>query len=192
MSVAFDPTGRRLASGSYDQTVRIWDTATGAELACLHGHENSVSSASFDPTGRRLASGSYDQTVRIWDTATGAELVCLRGHEDLVCSVSFYPTGRCLVSESSGEMRVWDVQSGECLEVLRRSVTLYDIAAEPAEPLAWRALERGLETVIEPAAGGTAVAWFSPALGNLTTHPSGRLWAGWAVSHLYLIRLEGV
>jgi hypothetical protein len=48
-----------------------------------------------------------------------------------------------------------------------------------------------LETVIEPASGGEAVAWFPAALDNITTHPSGRIWAGSVRNHLYLIRLEG-
>src|SRR5262249_44846793 len=65
-SVAFSPAGQRLASASFDQTVKIWDSATGKELFTLKGHAGYVESVAFSPDGRRLASGSWDQTVKIW------------------------------------------------------------------------------------------------------------------------------
>ena len=92
--MAFDREGRRIVSGSRDQTVRVWDAASGAELACLRGHDNWVSSVAFDREGRRIVSGSRDQTVRVWDAASGAELACLRGHDSAVSSVAFDREGR--------------------------------------------------------------------------------------------------
>ena len=64
-SVAFSPDGSRLASGSWDRTVRIWNVATGQAEQTLKGHSRLVNSVVFSPDGSRLASGSDDCTVRV-------------------------------------------------------------------------------------------------------------------------------
>ncbi|MCH2137301.1 MAG: protein kinase, partial [Phycisphaerales bacterium] len=111
LSVTFSPDGTRLASGSYDNTIRLWDTDTGEELSVL-GHEDFVLSVTFSPDGTRLASGSVDNTIRIWDTDTGEELSVLPGHEDSVWSVTFSPDGTRLASGSyDNTIRIWDTRS---------------------------------------------------------------------------------
>jgi WD40 repeat protein len=119
-SVAFSPDGRRIASGSWDCTVRVWNAHSGAEIACLRGHEEQVASVAFSPDGRRIASGSNDKTVRVWDTHSGAEIACLRGHESAVASVSFSPDGRRITSGSSDKtVRIWDANRGAEINCLR-------------------------------------------------------------------------
>ena len=79
-SVCFAPDGKRLASGSSDNTVRVWDLDT-KECACtLSDHSDTVTSVCFSPDGKQLASGSGDKTVRVWDVIT---LKCIpeeKGH----------------------------------------------------------------------------------------------------------------
>jgi WD40 repeat protein len=171
--------------------VRVWDADTGRDLATLRGHENQVTSVAFDPQGRRIVSGSNDRTVRVWDADTGRELATLRGHEGLVTSVAFDPQGQRIVSGSYAEtVRVWDADTGACLEVIQGRGDVAALAAGAASH-PWRAIRRGLETVIERTSDGQAVAWFPTALDDIATHRSGRVWAGSAATRLYLIRLEG-
>ena len=130
-SVAFSPDGATLASGSGDNTVRLWDVATGAELRVLEGHTSCVTSVAFLPDGATLASGSRDNTVRLWEVATGAELRVLEGHMDWVRSVAFSPDGATLAS-GSGTVRLWDVATGAELRVLEgRTSYVTSVAFSP-------------------------------------------------------------
>ncbi|KAJ5564595.1 putative serine/threonine-protein kinase PkwA [Penicillium frequentans] len=112
-SVAFSPDSRMVASASKDNTVRLWDTATGAQRRTLQGHSNMVYSVAFSPDGRMLASGSKDNTVRLWDAVTGTRLRTLRAHSNLVYSVAFSPNGQMLASASGDNtVRLWDATTG--------------------------------------------------------------------------------
>ncbi|APA11969.1 hypothetical protein sscle_08g067390 [Sclerotinia sclerotiorum 1980 UF-70] len=118
-SVAFSPDGTKVASGSDDRTIRLWDAATGESLQTLEGHSNWVRSVAFSPDGTKVASGSDDRTIRLWDAATGESLQTLEGHLDAVYSVAFSPDGT-KVASGSGDwtIRLWDAATGESLQTL--------------------------------------------------------------------------
>ena len=105
-AVSFSPDGKTLANGSLDNTVRVWDLATGKELL-RWSHESTVNAVSFSPDGKTLASGSMDNTVRVWDLATGKEQQRW-SHDDPVTAVSFSPDGKTLASGSvDNTLRLW-------------------------------------------------------------------------------------
>ncbi|KAL0952331.1 hypothetical protein HGRIS_006611 [Hohenbuehelia grisea] len=115
MSAAFSPDGTRIVSGSYDQTIRVWDASTGhTTMPPLEGHSDTVISAAFSPDGTRIVSGSSDSTIRVWDASTGhPTMPPLEGHSDKVTSVAFSPDGTRIVSGSSDRtIRVWDASTG--------------------------------------------------------------------------------
>jgi len=64
--VAVTPDGRYIVSGSWDQTVRVWERDTGKEVQKLTGHQSGVDSVAVTPDGRYIVSGSSDETVRVW------------------------------------------------------------------------------------------------------------------------------
>jgi len=67
--VAFSPDGKRIISGILAGTVKVWDSATGAELMNLVvGHENDVSSVAFSPDGKTIAAGGYDGIIKLWES----------------------------------------------------------------------------------------------------------------------------
>jgi WD40 repeat protein len=106
--MAMSGDGRRLVSGSYDRTVRVWDTSNGQGIHCLRGHEYGVHCVAVSNDGRRVVSGSLDSTARVWDTTSGQEFACLRGHE-WVNSVAWSGDGCRIVSGSKDKtVRVWD------------------------------------------------------------------------------------
>ena len=105
--------GGRLASGSRDQMIKIWNLATGACVATLEGHEGAVVALAVLEDGR-LASGSDDATIKVWDIAAGACMATLEGHEDWVCSLAVLEGGR-LASVSYHDLmpyhytiKIWD------------------------------------------------------------------------------------
>ena len=68
-SVAFSPNGKLIATASSDRTIRLWDSASGAELLKL-SQEGTGRCVLFTPDGKHLASGGDDKTVKLWDVST--------------------------------------------------------------------------------------------------------------------------
>ena len=123
---------RRLVSASGDDTVRMWDVATGRLLRTLPGHSRDALCAEFSPNGRWIASGGSDQTVRIWDAESGKLYRELTGHrlQGVVKSLAWSPDDRRLVTATSDvilyrprnrdfAIRIWDVETGRELLALK-------------------------------------------------------------------------
>jgi WD40 repeat protein len=112
-SVAFSPDGSRMVSGSADNTVRVWNTATGQPIGQPMRHDDRVMSVAFSPDGTRIASGSADNTVRMWNAATGQPIGQPMRHDGAVYSVAFSPNGtRIATASANSTARLWDTATG--------------------------------------------------------------------------------
>jgi len=118
-SVAWSPDGKSIASaaspaGSDDNTVQVWDAATGNLQLTYRGHSEYVTSVAWSPDGKSIASGSWDKTVLVWDAATGNLQLTYRGHSgsvnslNFVNSVAWSPDGKSIASGADDRtVQVW-------------------------------------------------------------------------------------
>jgi WD40 repeat protein/serine/threonine protein kinase len=118
-SVAWSPDGRYLATGSHDNTVRLWEAATGQHMRTLAGHTAYILSVAWSPDGRYLVSGSADKTISVWEVESGQLMQTLAEHLLVVTSVAWSPDGRHIASGSGdGKVRVWDAATGQLMRML--------------------------------------------------------------------------
>jgi WD40 repeat protein len=132
-AVTFGPDGTRLATVSFDGTVKVWDISGGLDDAggfsseeplTLAGHAGIVWDAAFSPDGTRLATVGFDNTARLWDVSTGQELLILTGNELNTAGVAFSPDGTQLaVSGGDGTVRIYVLPIEDLLALAQSRLT---------------------------------------------------------------------
>ena len=128
-SVAFSHDSTRLASASWDNTVKMWDASSGACLQTLEGHSELVNSVAFSHDLTRLASTSDDSTVKVWDASSGACLQTFEDHSKSVTSVAFsHDSTRLAWASWDCTVKMWDASSGACLLTLDVGRLLYNLS----------------------------------------------------------------
>ncbi|KAK4164711.1 hypothetical protein QBC43DRAFT_317354 [Cladorrhinum sp. PSN259] len=133
VSIAFSPDGKMIASGSWDKTVRLWNTATGVCDYILEGHTDRIYSIAFSPDGKTIASGSFDETVRLWNSTTGVCEYMLKGHTASIESIAFSLDGKMVASGSPDKtVRLWNTATGVCDYILQGHISeIQGIAFSP-------------------------------------------------------------
>lgn len=134
--VAFSPDGRRIFSGSLDQTAKVWDAATGRELFALARNKSETGlhgPVCFSPDGRRIVTCNETGRVHIWDTESSRELMAFRAHDAGIECVAFSPDGTRIVTGSKDyTAKVWDAASGRNLNTYTgHANTVLGVAVSP-------------------------------------------------------------
>jgi len=115
------PDGKLLVTGSWDQSAKIWDIATGKALRKLDGlHQGYVNSVEFSPDGALVLTGSDDGTARLWQAATGEPTgPTFRGHQSRIRRACFSSSGQQVLTTANDKTaRIWDRQTGKSLQTL--------------------------------------------------------------------------
>jgi len=130
--VVYSPTGEKIASASADETMRLWDMATGSQLHVLN-HASDFFGLAYSPKGDLIASGAADRTVRLWNVITGDCSKVLSGHTGSVYGVAYSPSGERIASCSADTgIRLWDVETGESIRTLfGHSAAVWDVTYSP-------------------------------------------------------------
>ena len=112
-AVAWSPDGQRIASGSADKTVQVWDAVDGGNTFIYKGHSDLVHKVAWSPDSKRIASASWDKTVQVWDAVDGGNAFIYQGHRGAVRAVAWSPDGQRVASGSVDEtVRVWNAVDG--------------------------------------------------------------------------------
>jgi len=115
-SMSFSKNGALVLGAGKDGSARIWRTRDGAPVHVLR-HDRAVESAAFSPDASLVVTASDDRTARIWRTADGTQLQVLH-HPHAVVGAVFDPAHRRVATVSGGEVRIFDVASGQELHQL--------------------------------------------------------------------------
>ena len=175
--MAYSPDGRRIASGSRDGTIRLWDAHTAQPIAVLAEHTEGVTSVVFSPAGDTLVSGSEDGTIRFYDANTGQLRTTLTGHSRAVISLAYSPAGDTLVSGSEdGTIELWNATTRQPMATFAGHTDSVTSVAFSSEGVLASGSEDGAVRVWHPLTGEplTTFAAHSDQVESLAFSPDGR------------------
>ena len=181
IDLAFSPDGKRMATTSFDQTVKVWSIAPGEELITLAGKGDSVV---YSQDGSLMATDGADGSASIWDAFSGELLHTLAGHTAPVMGVAFSPNGKRLATASlDTSTKIWDTANGELvLTLMGHAVGVRDVTFSPDGKRIATAgfdqtariwdVETGKELLNSADTRDWSLVWLSARTGGCWEHPA--------------------
>ena len=134
VAVSFSPDGKRLASGSYDSTIILWETASGNLIRKFEPGVGKVYAVAFSPDGKVLASSHTDGDIKLWDVESGRLLQSLKADTYAVYLLAFTPDGALLAGQSAFTINLWEVATGKVARSLKGISTPISFSAMAMSP----------------------------------------------------------
>ncbi len=131
-SIAFSCDGK-LASGSADRTVKIWDLETNIPLSTFSGHSGLIDAVAFSLDGRFIISGSWDHTINVWDIAAKELIQSFNKHSGWIKCIAISPDGKNIISGSSDKtIKICNLETGEVEKTLsKHQSAIHAVAISP-------------------------------------------------------------
>ena len=139
-SVDFSPNGKLIASGSIDNTIRLFRVTEAVLLRTMYGHPFPIYALRYSPDGAYLATGSSDNIIRIWRVSDGQLISTLEGHGGRLVDLEFSPDGRHLASSAEDfTVRIWRISNSRQVKNIDEGMSsVNDISYSPdGESIAW-------------------------------------------------------
>jgi WD40 repeat protein len=119
LSVAFSPDGNTIASGSVDDTLRLWSVNQTRLIRTMPGHPFPITQLRFSPNGTILFSGSTDGVIRVWQVSSGILQRSFEGHTGRITGMDISEDGKWLVSSAEDfTVRIWRLPNGAPVQVI--------------------------------------------------------------------------
>lgn len=129
-AVSVSSNGNKVASGSLDGFIKLWDADSGREIKTLEGHQGSVQGLAFSPDGKQIASIGRDRTLRLWNSSTGVSQSVVSAHENIALAIAFSNDGKKIITGSFDKaVKVWDASSA-------RSIYAIELQSSPVRSIA--------------------------------------------------------
>jgi WD40 repeat protein len=134
-NICITTDGKNAITSGFDENIKIWDIESTACLKTLEGQNGTMNLLTLLPDDEHFISGSSvlyngDTCIRLWDIGSEKNVYKFSGHEDHLNSLSVTPDGRHIISSSRDKtIRVWQIDSGECIQTINMNTSDFEIAA---------------------------------------------------------------